>query len=65
MVVITVKYDSETYVSEPIEEALDAVISFLKSADDNVSFPLVDGKHIVLKSEVIKRAVFLFEELEE
>jgi len=65
MIVITVKYEGETYVSAPIDDTLTEVVSLLRDGDDKLTFKLQDGKHIVLRSEVIKRAVFLVEKIDQ
>lgn len=69
MVVITVKYDGETYVSKPIKadnpenDNLDYWTEWFKDIGGYLNLPLNNGGKLLLKSEAIKRAVFLFEEV--
>jgi len=65
MIVVTVIYDGEIYVSKKLDETLENIFYSITSADTYVNFPLADNRNMLLKSEAIKRAVFLVEEVQE
>lgn len=65
MVVVTVKYDCETHVNQPLEETYNEVCRLVTTAEENFILRLADNKLMILKPEAIKRAVFLVEEVSE